>query len=698
MASACHRSFAQAADPLAKLVGTVVREMDAAAPDGKRDNDRRQYTHAFMDGSNPNKRSVGYNRGWMRLPDTHHGEFLDKMGQSIDCSFTPCVSERATPVRRAFADFDEETATSKDVEWQLTVARLWQKALRQCWPDAPRHVFTVCVLLRKEVMKEVTISGRTTRKLKNGMHLVAPNLYVSEIQLNIIRDVALRLLHDTPMLLEKGDGTWDKILDPKFDTLRMMGNCKSVKCKVCRNRTRIRSACIGCSGQGVIIDTDAVYELDHILNAEGEIDVALQTKVAEFTTAQKLKLTCIRTVSIAAPLKGFECPAFIEPRKRDMAMGLGDEEGDVSDDGEEKKKEVLEHSDPHFHLIEEHVQCLHPDYRHIRLREIKVVRSQRNKRIMYIATPWEANAYPCLNLVDCSPHNSEGIFFKIPRKTGQVFQCCNCKCPKGVRDGRVHGMCKNVQSPGQHNIVLPTSARLLMFDYPLNERRALLNLAEEETLTQNKDPWITGGEEVLMRMCMNAMGSPPILNSMEGEQQRNALTAFLRRAGGRKPPSIRQRKAAMERARGAEAEIHSRIVELASKIFNNSGGGVASNGVIERALQSTMRQEVGALAKMRGVQRGTHRFSQPRNGQSGTGAAGRGAFTKIDKESGAITFFPDRDNLEALRMREIREHGRRVSDSEGFRERSEAWKRDYAKFARLFSKNSVDEDGDVCMS
>ena len=681
-ASTCRRSFANPSDPLAKLVGQLVRDMDAASPDGNRDNDRSTYTHAFMDGSNPSKRAVGYNRGWMRLSDDRHNEFLDKMGQSLDCNFTPCVSERATTIRRAFADFDEETATSKNLEWQLTVARIWQKALRQCWPDAPAHVFIVCVLLRKETVKEVNINGRVVRKRKNGMHLIAPNLYVSEIQLSVVRDVALRLLHDTPMLLEKGDGTWDKILDPKYDTLRMMGNYKAVKCKVCRNRVRLRNKCVECGGQGLMVDPQAVYNLDQILNADGEVDERLETRVAQQSTAQKLKLTSIRTVTVKAPLMGFCCPEFIEPRKKKLAMGLASE-GDAADDnGDEekddgKKKEVLEMSDPHFALIQEHVRELHPEYRHIRVREIQVVRNQRGKRIKYNVAIWEANAFPCLNLVKCEPHNSEGIYFEIPRKSGQVFQRCGCKCLKGVRDGRVAGMCKDVRSKGQHNVVLSPTARLEMFDYSLNERRALLNLAEEEAMMHRQDPWMTEGEKVLTRMCMHAMGTPPILNSIEGEQHRNALAAFLRRACNKKPLNITQRKLAMERARGAEQEINARIVELATQLFNSSGRS-ADDGVIRRALKSSIHREIRARENMKGVQRGTHRFSATDPGHSGLGASGRGAYTHVDKASGEMTFYPDRDNMEALRMRHLREKGKQEWEDE-YEEDAANWERDFAK-------------------
>lgn len=688
MATAAHRSFAHDEDPLAKMVGQMVREMDAAAPDGDRDDDRAHHTHAFMDGSNPSKRAVGYNRGWIRLPDAQHDEFLDTMGHSLDCNFTPCVSERATRVRRAFADFDEETATSKDTEWQLTVARLWQKALRQCWPHAPPHVFTVCVLLRKEVPKEVTTNGRTVHKIKNGMHLVAPNLHVTEAQLSVVRDVALRLLHDTDMLLEKGDGTWEKILDPKFDTLRMMGNFKAVKCKVCRNRVRMRKNCVECGGEGLLIDHNAVYDLDHVLGADGELDEAIETVVARQTTAQKLKLTCIRTVAATQPLAGFVCPAFVDPRQREAAMAV--DEGQAQDAGDEeevgkdgKKKEKLEQGDPHFALIQEYVRELHPDYRHIRLREVIVVRSQRNKRIKYIARPWEANSFPCLNLVDCVPHNSEGIYFVIPRKSGQVFQRCNCKCPKGIADGRVLGQCSKVESRGQQNVVLPVDARLEMFDYPVHDRRALLEMAEVEALSQRADPWIAGGEELLMRMCMSAMGSPPILHSVEGEQERNALTAFLRRAGGRKAPNIRARQAAIERAKVTAQEIQARIVELAEKLVNPSHG---AGGVMRRALQSSMRQEVGALRDMRGVQQGTHQFTETDTAGQGVGADGNVDFVKVDEETGVMTYFPDRDTLEALRMREIHSQRHRGGEEDG-------WDAAYAKFQATFACNGSHRGG-----
>lgn len=699
MATRCHRSFNSADDPLAKLVGQVVRDMDARAPDGSRDSDRAQHTHAFMDGSNPSKVAAGYNRGWLRLPDTHHDEFLEKMGQSIDCNFTPCVSERATLVRRAFADFDEETATSKDVEWQLTVARLWQQALKTCWPDAAPHVFTVCVLLRKEVAKESTVNGRVVRKWKNGMHLVAPNLYVTESQLSSVRDVALRLLHDTDMLLEQGDGTWEKILDPKFDTLRMMGNCKAVKCTTCRNRVRMRKTCVECSGEGLFVDSNAVYELDHILGAAGDIDENLETLVARKTTAQKLKLTCIRTVTMAEPLAGFTCPTFVDARKREMAMrgvaaGDGDGDGKGAEEAEEaaggKTKEVLEQSDPHFNLIQEFVQEVHPEYRHIRVREIKVVRTQSNKRVTYIVTPWEADGFPCLNLVECKPHRSEGIYFEIPRKSGQVFQRCGCKCRKGVEDGRLLGQCSAVRSPGQQNVVLPVAARLEMFDYPLFERRALLNQAEEEALTQRTDPWVTGGEDLLVRMCMSAMGTPPIVNSVEGEQQRNALTAFLRRAAGRKVPNIRERKADMERAKAKEAEVQSRIMGLVCKMRNSD----PRSDVMQRVLQSSLFQEVDVLQDMRNVQQGTHQFRQSIAHQS-VGADGYMAFTKVDEGTGTVTFYPDRDTIETMRLRGLRDRGDHARANSPRRGRTGSWDGMYADFEATFGgAGAGDSDSD----
>jgi len=170
--------------------------------------------------------------------------------------------------------------------------------------------------------------------------------------------------------------------------------------------------------------------------------------------------------------------------------------------------------------------------------------------------------------------------------------------------------------------------------------------------------------------------------STEGEQHRNALTAFLRRARGRKAPNIKQRKAAMERARVAEQEINSRIVELATKMMQPRHG--AADGVVEHTLRSSMAQEVQAREDMRGVRRGTHRFPEERTGQVGIGAGGRDAFVKIDEVTGAMTYYPDRDNMQALRMRQLREHGRHDWEAE-YEASAEARKAEWAELQEFFA-------------
>ena len=547
-----HASFKALDHPLGDLVAAVARGMERDADGATLVPDRKHYTHSFMDGGNP--RGTRRNKGWITLPADRSTEFLERMAEAIDKGATVCVSEVATAVRPAFADFDIKTRSAKQVAWKLRVAKAYLKAARECYPDAPAAALQMCVLLRKDVKVNVIVDGETVVREKGGMHFVLPHLLLTQPKLVMLRDTALRILvRDVP--LEASDGTWDKILDPKFDTLRMMGNQKAVRCKACRKRSARGGGggCDDCGGRVVQIDEDGVYTLDYILNEDGSVNEAAMNDLADDTLG-KLKLTSLRVVEGDEETPGFVCPEGIEPRNAE----------DVVKQDADRKRELMPDGDSYQYLVEQ-VRRIHPEFADVDVREIRIIKDRSGGVQAFDIRPW--GIHPCLNTVACVPHNNVGVYFWIHRDDGDVVQKCECKCDKGVDEGRVAGRCQDVASHGQLHVRLPAVKRLEFFTYRRKQqlRELQMEAAENARGVTGVDAWYERQRDVMNMLSLVLFKRTMPQRTTNDIAITRALSSYLE-ALMPVPQSITAREAARREADRRMKLMSNHVIEMMQEL------------------------------------------------------------------------------------------------------------------------------------
>lgn len=515
-----HMSFAHDS-PLSAFVGKMTQQEELRDPSKGRQKPRKgMWTHAFLDGSNmarprPLRRdgglpkpTSGRNFGTMVCSAEDRAEFLKAYAQTIDAGHVVCVSEKAVipghnTVQRAFVDFDLKEIGEEPPEesLKLGLTKVWLSAVRECYPEAQANHPTwlqAFVLMRNNTRKELE-SGET--QWNCGVHVVLPNLITTADKLLVIRQLTLQKLALFPPLT----GSWEDIVDQKVDTLRMLGSHKATACKACRtSRQRRDPECKQCDGKGMIIDMEGVYHLEHILDAEGNIDMTTFGKLSGQTRLQ-VQCTCISTLA-TEDREGFVHPATV-PKEMPGAhkhhgagagSGAGSSSGSGPGDDDEAalQREVVSEPDVVECLVG-YARRVHAVYATIEGGVVERLFTNFGT-LSYQFRPHQPFPLPCLNLQDKEQrpraHNSHGIYFSFT-KAGDVFQRCTCPCAKGRSHGRVRGLCKATKNYGQfRDRKMSTADRLLLFRYSKARTDALMRAeaSQQSTLTletSRRDLW-----------------------------------------------------------------------------------------------------------------------------------------------------------------------------------------------------------------
>lgn len=557
-----HQSFGEAGHPLQEFVERMTHNM--LHPPGSTKQvtlPKNVYTHAFMDGSN-SSHSGGKNVGYIVVPPDPnvHREFYELYAQCLDAGVVVSISEAAhirvlegatavayNDVSRVFADFDLKTPRRKSREWKLHVARTWIQALRVCWPDASDLTFRTCVLLRKDVTVKVEQKQVTTTKWKSGMHFIVPNLYATTEQLQQLRSVALqKLREDLPM--EDDEPRWSEVYDKECSkALRMIGSQKASRCKKCRGKSDAAQNCAACTGRGIVIDHDAVYYLDAILNADGSANEAANTKLSNNTLSQVL-LTHISILAQEAT-PGFRVPADAAASVAEEV--LAHEHGDTKRPLK-KSAETVSASSELFEYLQAMARQVHPRYHDMQLKEASAIKDKpTNDIVAYILTPHNASTLPCLNLLGLRAHERQGIYFQVHRKDGIFVQKCLCKCwDKGREHGRVAGPC-----PAQANrgpvVSKATPQRMLqLFNLTdMVKKRCVRRIQQQITDAAGRcrDPWLSDEIRLYHTLCLRLDGEPP-QDSVALPRERalaSELSVYLS-SNALRSTSIKEREKAME--------------------------------------------------------------------------------------------------------------------------------------------------------
>jgi hypothetical protein len=192
----------------------------------------REDTHLFLNG------------GRVCIPDELHPMFLRKMAEAIITQDAWLyVVEKKTNPGRMFMELDlilwDKRLTVDDIRFHLMLP--FSKVMRQAYPGRDVHAI-VCTAEPTVVgREEIADGGGNARcKIKNGIHVIWPNIVVSPEKAWMLRAWFLYELYTfgvpeipNEMLCDE----WKKVIDPCVfgkNGLRMIWNRKAGTCKVCK--------------------------------------------------------------------------------------------------------------------------------------------------------------------------------------------------------------------------------------------------------------------------------------------------------------------------------------------------------------------------------------------------------------------------------------------------------------------------------
>lgn len=417
-------------------------------------------THISMD---------GYRGGVIHVPPSKETEFLNLYGETVMSSHTPLyLCEIRTKIFRFYVDLDLSFTNKKKrviTPGQLTsLIGIIMASTMAFYPKTSPAVWFRMVMCQSPHSR--------------NMHLIFPFLYVNRNQAMtmanaITADLELRLtfrIFDEP---------WDKMLDKAVyvsGSLRMVGSCKSTKCKFCQGKLN-QVNCETCRGTGKV-NLGRVYEITKAYEGKQEIPLQkllrqppggaklpegkeLQTLLVPFTSIRQLDATerpGWRRVP-GCPVFNTDLPevedkaSYTLPRRIENLSSTP--KGQLNVPAEDTKVEQRQTSmmvdvplgSTIGKLLQEQVRKFHRFYARVIVRSIRTNEKGNYFRVCVKGT----GSNYCLNLkkevtsdstVGPHEHKSNSVYFLV-RPTG-VSQLCWCNCP-GTQ-GRLFGLCKNFES------------------------------------------------------------------------------------------------------------------------------------------------------------------------------------------------------------------------------------------------------------
>lgn len=439
----------------------------------------------------------GWGGGVVSVPDDDYAAFLSAYADDVGHGVYHAVCEQRSAVFRMHLDVDLSVPQAADRRAVLTLVRLIQGITAQFFPGAARRgLLTVIVLAAQE---KPLGAGRG---VKQGIHLVMPNLYVDWRQALDMRESYLTMLkraygpdarawaagtpparsgdvpaeplpQDLPAHSAEEaaavadadqsgpDCTWDKVIDHNvymFNGLRMPFSHNVIPCPTCKGAKPRGGAssdaapCAGpCNGTGKCWEP-RWYEPVAYLNGEGAEDhTALDMLAAN--AHHCLSRTSIRCRADQAPSPGWACfhgaprcnvaalnPGWHRYQQR-LAAGVAG--------GGPRAAGALTADDPRAVRMATLIRAkAHAPHARADVRSIR--RDPRGN--YYIVEIDGEGSRACLNLpptpgsdAPCGEHDNARVFYQLSRSG--LAQKCNCRCPHDGMPRRLYTSCRNFKSP-----------------------------------------------------------------------------------------------------------------------------------------------------------------------------------------------------------------------------------------------------------
>jgi len=460
-------------------------------------------THVLMDG------------GRLLIPPELIGRFYAEYAKSLYNREAMYFCEQKYPneVYRCLMDIDMLTSKPIEMDEVVAIVKVIQTIISRMYPKLPPARCRVAICMTKDVEYRGNF-------IKNGIHLIWPEIYINNIIGHSFRIMAIRALEETfgetsPQRPE----TWDKIIDAEpygqkrgnsGSGLRMIGSRKTALCPDCLGTTR-RAVCSTCRQKGKV-DLQRVYEPVLVLDGKG-IHLVQETQLLIQNIVERVKQLHIRTQFLQVPLfpiidrqehdddeaanldimageeqEEEEKPYFTEDidMKKSTCCTTKDKKETVArrkyDEDEEGKSEQQEslkltlvkdvRAEKLANFIKKHFP-MKPD-----ITDVSIADNQ----CMYLA---HSTSKFCQNLKKHhngnGTHHSNSVWFLVTRKG--VQQKCFCRCP-AVED-RIFGLCSLYASepvplpPSLHKLLFPNEITGDVFDYTV--RAVYDHLSQNQT-------------------------------------------------------------------------------------------------------------------------------------------------------------------------------------------------------------------------
>lgn len=322
-----------------------------------------KHTHLCLDG------------GKLNIPDELMSEFFKEYSKGVRNKETYYICECNTPVTKMYCDFDFVCDEKIDITFITEVCKIISEVIKFHFKDS--YNLLVCTSPCKSVVKN------DVQKIKTGVHLVVPDLFVS-----IENALGLSKLFVTTLKNKYPNYDWGTIIDDHvYDNgLRMICSGKIGKNKTVSNEYYYPRIVIK------TVDTLQMFDISSDFN-----------KLEEF-----LGYCCIRSTRNERPTDPIESIPVIRKKRVDTTV---------------------------VKSVEERVESF------IRQQTIPQWNSSliqfKKQNSFYTA---KIDSMYCMNTE--REHNSCGIYFLITEMG--LIQRCFCKC--NTTEGRKNGLCSEFKS------------------------------------------------------------------------------------------------------------------------------------------------------------------------------------------------------------------------------------------------------------
>jgi hypothetical protein len=363
------------------------------------------------------------------------------------------LCEKRSDVFLFYLDLDYAAAAVIAQDTIFEIALRIQEAVRCCYRDYSPDEWLRRGLVSVLVCDEPTpVIVQKRSFVKTGVHIVFPNLFVTEEQANAI--VSYTIQYMTSNCPQKPDAlAWASVIDTAVygngKGLRMLGSSKCTRCPVCTRRVNIDAnsdrRCAECHGLGyALCGKGRIYQPVWVIQG-GDQSPAANTERFRNVNEYALVLSTILTAE-TRPCGAFALPEnFVNLLPRNLkSMGrLHDRE--------------ICSSDPRVVAIQEFVRSLRPEYSNIVI--AKVIfnggksKTQKNSE-SYLCKTFGVGSHFCGNVQ--REHKSSTIYFLVSVKG--VSQRCYSRKPPAIGTSGCTGYyseLRRITDPAMHMLLFP---------------------------------------------------------------------------------------------------------------------------------------------------------------------------------------------------------------------------------------------------